>query len=288
MKRLFVCFIFSLSAQASVLKEFTHVNPFAIPGDTEYTHLPLPGIRAQESNDWAGQTDKYITGSGSLAAGYGWEHYAFSLGYKGRYVTPAVKTKNDEPDLDQPIGVYAEWVEARLDQSVTLYSDKSWGLKLDFGISYNDAGDHGFVNIYRDVHKALGNSTSDGKFGDKLYDWFIGTNGGAFIIIPFGDKVNLMSGYSVINTKPFRDDAWESSLVVRASDDFAVSLKYMYINQVRSEWYGDLYKKHRSQIILGLRFFKFWTPSAMYVSSFLKGDKHGQLYVSPVSFTYPF
>lgn len=288
MKRLFLCLIFSATAQASILKEYTHVNPFALPGDSEYTHLPLPGVRIHESNDWAGQTDKYMTGSGAAAVGYAWEHYAFSFGYKGRYITPAVKTKNDAQDLPQPLGVHAEWVETRLDQSVTLYSDKSWGLKLDFGLSYNDAGDHGFVNIYRDIHKAIGNDTSDSKFGEKLHDWFIGTNAGAFVLIPFGEKINFMSGYSTVNTKPFRDDAWESSIVVRASDDFAVSLKYMYVNQVRSDWYGDAYRKYRHQVVLGLRFFKFWTPSAMYVSPFLKGDSDGQLYVSPISFTYPF
>lgn len=63
-------------------------------------------------------------------------------------------------------------------------------------------------------------------------------------------------------------------------------MKYMYIDQERSDWW--YLTKERQQFILALRLFAIWTPSLMYVSSYVEGDDYGQLYLSPISFTYPF
>lgn len=276
----------ALSAQAEILKESISANPYALPGDSDATQLMLPGVRLHEANDWAGSTDKNVTESGSLTVmgNYG-KWFSSSLGYRGRYVTPVLKTKNHEDPLPTPLGIHAEWVELTFNQSVTLYTDKGWGIKLDGGVGYNDMGDHSFVDIYKNVHREIGNPDESDKFGEPVDTSFISSTYGAAVVIPLG-QVNILGAYKVMNSEAFREDAIEGTAILSVSEDLAFSVKASFIEQKRSSLF-DL-KTHRTQYHAGVRLFKFWTPSVMYVSPFIRGDKHGQLYFSPLSLTYPF
>nr|MBA2405630.1 hypothetical protein [Bdellovibrionales bacterium] len=117
-------------------------------------------------------------------------------------------------------------------------------------------------------------------------DHFISTTTAASVILPFSDQVNLMGSYQVMNSKIFREDAQEVSLVWSQSESFAAGVKYSWIKQIRSEFY-DL-RNNRNQFIAAIRLFKIWTPSIMHVSTYVRGDKYGQWYLSPISVTYPF
>lgn len=271
-----------------ILDESISVNPYTLPGDSERNQLPLSGVRLHESNDFYGKTDKLVSEAMSLNVMGSWSKYfATSFGYKGRFVTPILKTKNDEAKLPNPIGIHAEWVELGLNQSITLFKeDGIAALKLDGGISYNDFGDHSFVDIYKSVHEAVGSPDESDKFGKRVDANFISSTGGLSLVIPFGDHLNLMTSYQVMNSKIFREDAQEATLIWSVSKDLAFSAKYSFIKQIRSQYY-DL-RNNREQFIGAVRLFKFWTPSIMYVSPFVKGDKHGQWYLSPLSVTYPF
>lgn len=279
--------IFSPAVFSEILGEYTRVNPYSLPGDSENNHLSLPGLRIHEANDYWGQTDKYVSGVGSLALTGVWRHYSTSLTYKGRFLQPALETRNDQPEISPPLGVYAEWAEVMWNQSVTIYSRTSWALKLDGGIGYNDLGDHGFVNVYRKIHEVVASPIKDDKFGKKLKDNFLSTSIGAFIIIPLSKSFQLMAGHSAYNSKVFVEHALETSVVLSVSKNFAMSAKYMSIKQTRSEFYEGL-RNHRQQAILALRLFGFWTPSLMYVGPIFKSDKYPQWYLSPLSLTYPF
>ncbi len=280
--------LISLHAHArKILDESVSVNPYTLPGDTENTQLPLSGLRLHEANDFYGKTDKLTTEALSLNVMGTWKKYfATSLGYKGRFVTPVLRTKNGENPLPRSLGIYAEWAELKFNQSITLFQ-KSWiGVKLDGGVSYNDFGNHSFADIYQDVHDSLGSHDEREKFGKPVDDHFIASTMGGTIIFPVGDNINLLTSYQVMNSKIFREDAHEATLIWSVSKDLAFSAKYSYIKQIRSEFY-DL-KDHRTQYLGGVRLFKFWTPSIMYVSEYIKGDKYGQWYLSPLSLTYPF
>lgn len=273
-------------ASAEMLDESISVNPYALPGDSDANHLMVPGVRLHEANDWAGNTDKNVTESGSLTVmGNYWKWFSSSLSYRGRYVTPVLKTKNHEPALPTPIGIHAEWVELMLNQSMTFYTDKGWGIKLDGGIGYNDMGNHSFVKAYKSVHESIGNPDESDKFGERVDTNFISSTFGGGIVIPMG-QVNLLAAYKSMNSEAFREDAIEGSAILSVSEDLAFSVKASFIEQKRSNLF-DL-KQYRSQYYAGVRLFKFWTPSVMYVTPYLKGDKYGQLYVSPLSLTYPF
>lgn len=273
---------------STILDESISVNPYTLPGDSERNQLSLSGVRLHEANDFYGKTDKLTTEALSLNVMGIWaKYFATSVGYKGRFVTPILRTKNGEGKLPAPIGIYAEWAEVSLNQSVTLFPDSQWAaLKLDAGVGYNDFGNHGFADIYTSVHDSLGSPDERDQFGQQQDDHFISSSASASLIIPWGDHLNLITSYQVMNSKIFREDAKEATLIWSVSKDLAFSAKYSYVKQLRSEFY-DL-KDHREQFLGAVRLFKFWTPSIMYVSAHVKGDKFGQWYLSPVSFTYPF
>ena len=215
------------------------------------------------------------------------DRFSTSLSYKGRFVQPILKTRFGKEELPAPLGIYAEWAELMLNQSVLLTHDDLWpAIKLDGGIGYNDFGDHAFADYHRNIHSAVGSKNEEDRYGKKQNDNFITTSAAASIILPFSDQLNLMGSYQIMNSKIFREDTQEISLVWRKSENFAASVKYSFVNQIRSEFY-DL-RNHRNQFIAAVRLFKFWTPSIMRVSTYVRGDKYGQWYLSPISLTYPF
>lgn len=280
--------ITSTAFASKILDESISVNPYALPGDSERNHLMLPGIRLHEANDFYGSTDKHTSEAMSLTVMGNWaKYFSTSVGYKGRFVQPALRLKNSDDKLATPIGIYAEWAEVNLNQSVTMFQDSGFfALKIDGGVTYNDFGDHSFTDIYQSVHEALGAEDDSDEFGQKLSENFIGSTASASLILALSDHINLIGSYQVMNSKIHREDAQEASLIWTVSKDLAFSAKYSFIKQINSEFYA--LRNNRTQFVGGVRLFKFWTPSIMYVSEYIKGDDEPQWYLSPLSLTYPF
>lgn len=289
-KLLSVCLFFILITEevhSRLIGESLSVNPYTLPGDSENHHLSVPGFRIHESNDYFGETDKLISGTGSIAAMNIWKHFSSSVSLKGRFFQPILQTRNDQMNLPNKIGVYAETMEMYWNNSIIFHGKKGPGLKLNFGTGYTDAGNHGLVNIYRKIHEVVDSPVNDDKFGKKLNTNFRSTNYGLDLILPLHRRINFLMGGSIFNSVPFRENAFETSLLFNLlGKDYALSLKYMYINQLRSEWWSP--DSHRQQVIVALRLFTIWTPSIMYVSPYIKGDRFSQYYLSPISLTYPF
>lgn len=272
---------------AKILDEYVKVSPYALPGDVERNHLPVPGLSYHDANDFAGKTDKLVTEVSTLSVLVVWkERYSSSLTYKGRFMQPILKTRHGEEELPAPLGVYAEWAELMLNQSA-IWEVNSWlGIKLDGGIGYNDLGDHVFADYHRKIHSAVGSENQEDRYGNLEDANFFTSTTAASLIIPVTDRVNVMGSFQVMNSELFRENAQEVSLVWSKSPEFAASLKYTFVKQIRSEFY-DL-RNNRTQMIAAIRLFRIWTPSIMKVSTYVKGDKYGQWYLTPVSLTYPF
>nr|MBA2405961.1 hypothetical protein [Bdellovibrionales bacterium] len=170
MNLVLLLFIIAVSPSwaGKVIDEFVNVNPYTLPGDSERSHLPVAGIRFHDANDFFGNTDKLMTEVTSLnVMGIWMKHFATSIDYKGRFVQPILKTKYGEEELSPAIGIYAEWAEVMLNQSITLFRDDTWlALKLDAGIGYNDFGDHVFADLQRNVHSSVGSQDDSEKYGE--------------------------------------------------------------------------------------------------------------------------
>lgn len=270
-----------------VLEEYIRVNPYSLPGDVERNHLPVPGISYHDANDFFGDTDKLVTEVSTLNFLTVWkERYSTSLSYKGRFLQPILKRKHGEQELPAPLGIYAEWAEVMLNQSA-IWEVTSWvAFKLDGGIGYNDFGNHVFADYHRKIHSAVGSKNQEDRYGDLEDANFFTATTSASLVFSLSTEINAMSSFQVMNSKLFRENAQEFSLVWSKSPDFAASVKYSFIKQIRSEYYE--LRNNRTQMTAALRLFRIWTPSIMKVSTYVKGDKYGQWYLTPISLTYPF
>ncbi len=215
-----------------------------------------------------------------------WKHFSSSLTIKGRLIAPILQTRNDQPYLQQKIGVFADSLESTWNNSITIYGNSGPGLKLELGFSYTDIGSHGLVKLYQEIHNKFGSPTKESEFGERLKESFRSSSYGAFLILPLGDHVNAITGVSVLNSRAFKEESIEGSVVVSLSRRFALSFKYSYVEQDRSSWYELL--DYRQQYLVGMRLSSFWTPSLMYVTPYVEGDHFGQVYFSPIAFTFPF
>lgn len=277
----------SLSSFAAILPESVSVLPHPRPGITDRTQLNPPGIQFHEFNDYLGDTDKLITGGARIKGKGIWPHFSSSLSVGGAYIMPIHKTRSDQPALANKIGIHAETLEVDLDFSYTGYGgvDSWWAYRIDLGIGHFKLGEFGMVNIYRQVHRALGSPILDDEFGEKRKEEFWASNYGLSLIFGPAKFFNFSLGASVYNSVAFYEVAYEASLIMRFSLDYALSLKYAHIDQKNSEWWS--FRPNRQHYLVGLRLFTYWTPSAMYVSPYVEGDDFGQTYFSPVSFTIP-
>lgn len=289
MKKLLGFFIlFSHSLFADFLPESVRTSPYVLPGDIYEHQLTRPGVRFTETNDFYGQTDKQITEMGSLGISNIWKHYSYSFDITGRFVQPVLRTRNDRPELEEKLGIYAEWIEAKFNQSYLFYNDSGFlGLKLDLGLSTNYTGNFSFTDLYENIHEALNATIDSDKYGDRLEDDFYSMSYGAGVVFNLSKYINAYVGQSISNSHFMYERSHNFRLIYSDSKDFALSLKYMYIEQIRSHWYEAL-NNSRVQGLLGLRVFGFWYPSVMYVSSYIPGDKYGQWYMSPLAFSFNF
>lgn len=286
---LFIILLLSEAVEARLLGESVTAISHSLPGDSDNTSLALPGIQIHEFNDYYGNTDKLITGGGKGNLLWLGKKLSAKASFKGAYIQPIIKTRNDMPYLDKKIGIHAEQLDSSLYLSYTHYRNQrsnDMAIKLNVGAGYMNLGNHGFVQIYRQVHHALGLGVDDDKYGPKRKDSFRYFSYGTTFIFPLARTINLITGVSIYNSQAFYEYAYEAGLIFSFNRNLAFSFKYQWIDQKRSEWWE--LTDNRKQVIAGFRLFTYWTPSLMYVSSFVKGDKHGQIYLSPLSFIFPF
>ena len=286
---LFLCCLNFPAAQARLLGESVTAISHSLPGDSDNTSLALPGLQLHEFNDYYGNTDKLITGGGKANVLWLGKNLSVKASFKGSYIQPILKTRNDMPNLEDSIGIHAEELNSSINLSYTHYRSQrsnDMALKFNIGAGYVNLGKHGLVQLYRQIHHALGLAVNDDLFGPRRKENFRYFSYGTTFIFPLAQTINLIMGISVYNSRAFYEYAYEAGLIFSFNKEFAFSFKYQWIDQKRSEWWS--LASHRKQIIAGLRFFSYWTPSLMYVSSYVKGDKHGQIYLSPLSFTVNF
>lgn len=286
---LFLLFFISQPLQARLLGESVTAISHSLPGDSDNTSLSLPGVQFHEFNDYYGNTDKLITGGGKANLLWLGQHFSAKASFKASYIQPILRTRNDMDYLKEKIGIHGEELNSQLNLSYTHYRNQrsnEMAIKFNVGAGYANLGNHGMVQMYRQIHRALGLGVSDDKFGPKRKEHFRYFSYGTTLIFPIAQTINFITGVSIYNSKAFYEYLYEAGLIFSFHRYFAFSFKYQWIDQKRSEWWN--LTDHRKQVHAGLRLFTYWTPSLMYVSTYVKGDKHPQLYLSPISFTFPF
>ncbi len=70
--------------------------------------------------------------------------------------------------------------------------------------------------------------------------------------------MNFNLGASVYNSHSFYEYAYEIALIISANSSFALSAKYQFIDQKRSQWWELASKRHQRPALLKLNIFYFF------------------------------
>lgn len=279
MVRIFTFVVISLiTFRAHAVWELPN-TPMTGIGDPGSFYLNQKGLTLNLfNNDYLGNTDKLMTASGMLLL-Y-WQpqnkHHGWEISVQRRLITPIIKTKSGETPFDPPKGVYADQLESRLGYSYT-----NEHFKFEMGFSGEYYAGLGGNNITEFIHTVIGAQDESDKYGDKIdNDYFSGSLG-------FG----LLAQYALFmiyaHESPVMREALARLNLKFGSNAFQLGLQATGVRQIQSDFYGKDIEKYRYEYGLGIKV-GWYQIAANFVSPYLKYDKFGQYYISPIIVSYEF
>lgn len=248
-------------------------------GDPGSFYLNEPGITLHvHNNDYLGRTDKLMTGSSNLFM-YALspdERNGMEFSLHRRLTTPLIKARYGEEPLSSPRGVFADQLEMRLG-----YSYMSTKFKIELAASYEHYGNLKGDNILKFLHELTHSSTQSISAGEKIQnDYLAGAVGFGYLTCPV-----LWMVY--FRDSPVMRDALARMNIKFGTKDVQFALQAEAALQIQSDFYGHDIEEWRYGS--GMSFKWYWYQiSAGYVSQYLKYDKFGQFYLSPLIISYEF
>lgn len=247
------------------------------------------------TNDFMGKTDKLMTGSSNLGLHLLWPGAkdsvkSLAFNFYWRAITPSFRSKDGEPEFEKPVGIYADWIEL---QSAFADTRKVplGGIKYQLALHYGNISDRGIKNAHRWIHEKINQPYSDITYEEQP----IGvTRGGdamlAFITTPvgfWGLKLNFQGAAGIDYSKIMYEYYYMFNTVFALGRNLKFGFERKMIYQISSEVYENIESK-RFESTYSMILFNIYQPSVKFVSSYLKDDPVGQMYVDFVNITIPF
>ncbi len=254
-------------------------TPMTGIGDAGSFYLNKSGFTLHVfNNDYLGNTDKLMTASGHLFwyiqpknKKHGWE-----LSVQRRLLTPIIKTKHGKPPLDPPPGVYADQLESR-----GAYSYIDGNMKIELGLSGQYYAGLGGDKITKFIHKVIGAKDESSKYGDKIdNNYFSGSVGVGFLT-----KYALVMLY--VHESPVMTETLVRLNLKFSGKKAQFGIQGEAVHQLKSDFYGNDILDFRHAYGLSYKY-GWYQMTANYVSPYLKYDKYGQYYISPLILSWEF
>lgn len=272
-------------------KYLHRTNVHSAPGTMGTLYLTPPGgFMHLMNNDVAGDTDKLVTGT--MQAGYTLNPEAattYELSLHWRAVTPIFKTNTKGRKLENPIGFFADWIEAIITQAKIIDTTSIGKIRYQLSLGGSHIGNKGMKAVHRSLHKIVGTSLENLSYNNqpegyhfsfdfqlgKILDLKIGGNYQENLFsIGYHDGTLIKELYSTYNG------------IFEISENTTLSFEFNFINHIDSNLYNDL-NPNRHEAVLALNFFSIYSPSIKISSPLINGDKWGQSHISPLNFNFP-
>ncbi len=270
---------------------FETANLHPAIGDVGTLYLNPPGLYIHPmNNDFAGQTDKLMTGSFKTGLLRQWSSTSLQIETNWRMITPIFYRGFGEEELKIPIGRFADWGEAQAAYAyvLPLHHGK---LKLELDLGFGDIGDKGGRELHMAIHRLLDSSLDNltytnqpsGKSGSGGYQMgYIApeyTLGGL-------TQQNLYTTGAHYNK--FMLEAFvQVNHITQFSKNLRLGLESSIIRQINSDVYWNEILPFRYEAAVGF-YAGFYKPTLKWVSPYLQGDAHGQLYVDIINVHFEF
>jgi hypothetical protein len=267
--------ILSISTETLAVWELPN-TPMGGIGDPGSFYLNQQGLTLHLfNNDYVGYTDKLNTASGSLFLylqpnkNHGWEVSAHR-----RLFTPIIRTKfGTEPAFDPPRGIYADQLESKV-----AYTYVDGHLKYEASFSAEYYAGLGGDDVAQFIHKVIGAHDDTDKYGPKFDDNLVS----GILGMGFLTEYALFMVY--IRESSLMRDA-TARLSLKFGKDYQFGFQGEVSQQFKSQFYGEEIENYRYGY--GLSYKHGWYQfTANYVSVYLKYDRFGQYYLSPIVISY--
>jgi hypothetical protein len=262
-----------LFSQVALGQNALRPQPYGQLGEVEPTYLVNRDMYLQLfNNDFAGNTDKYLTNTMGLSYTYDakWE-----LGLYRRLTTPALSYDFGGEKLASPYGVLADDTSVRLATFIELYPKVI--LYPEFSINF--IGNQNAKEVYNFVHNVVGSPLNYHLYGRERKT--IGVSPGLKLVY---EDQNYFVGTGAFSSL-YMQEVYLLTGVKHETKSVAFSVQYKLVQQLGSVFYGSDIKPYRTEGQVGFRL-NWYLFYIHYTSTFLKSDPINQLHISPLNFQW--
>lgn len=245
-------------------------------GDPGNFYLVEPGVTFSALNDdFIGLTDKLMTGSSHLAlylgsTDSGPKKLGFELMIARRFITPIIKTMFRQPELPQIRGLYADELNPRM-----AFSFFYEGFKVELMVGAQIFAHFGGPQVHNFIHRNIGSPLELHRFGPLLQRTY--AEGSLGFGHAFSDYLLWMV---YVNQDPIIQSVLSRINFKMAVGSFKLGLQIEGAYNHHSDLYDDI-RPFRYGFGGSIKW-GWYQATANYQSVYLRHDRFGQVFISPL------
>jgi hypothetical protein len=269
-------------------------TPGAVGDPGSFFLLPQSVYFNLMHNDFAGDTDKHLTGSAwtGISLLDPVEKRAFDIRLEWRFITPAFQGRFDQSDYEEPVGRFADWLALDSSYAFTRPLVSGWEIRHQLAFGLGHVGSKGARQVQTAIHKQIAVAYENLLYSDQPEGWHSMLGYEASLISPALHN-NWIANFRTIMTSGISTDVMLDEVYFRINTlgdvgtRIGISAELAAFQQLGSEMLTEL-SGIRYEAGLGMIIWQVYRPGIKYVSSFLSADRVGQVYVDPLNISIPF
>lgn len=250
---------------------------------------PVGGFVHGFNNDAPGATDKLLTGSIQAGKIFPKNDALMEFSVHWRAINPIYKVHNETKPLKEPIGKFADWLEASL--GATHIVDLGNDLKLRYQLAggFSHIGNKGIRKVHRRIHEFTRQPLKYIDYEDQPDGFAYSIDGQMGLVYEestqFGIGWHNMINLGYYDGPVLKEVYLSHNTIAEVTDNFVLSLDLTLAFHTFSDFYPDV-NPMRHEASLGILINGFFAPSVKFSSPLVKSDSWGQVHLSPFNFNF--
>jgi len=240
-------------------------------------------------NDYAGYTDKLLTNS-MRAGRIGWiGGVSYDARLAWRYFTPSIKPRFGLEPVTNPVGRFADWLEAQVALART--KELPVGrLRTQVGIGLGHFGSKGARQLHIGFHKLIGETHEELTYDQQPVGLSASLGGDAGWVAPplswGAGSVSLMSLVGASASPVMTETYVGAYATVEVGPNIRFGGEAKHFWQHQSRILKGL-QPTRLEFALGVTLFEWYRPTVKWVEDYIHQDRYPQVYLDVLSFCIP-
>lgn len=268
---------------------FKRPNIHSSPGTFGTMFLtPVGGFIHAFNNDAPGATDKLLTGAIQAGKIFPKDDALMEFSVHWRAINPVFKVHNESKPLKEPIGRFADWLEASL---AGTHIKEVAGHKVRYQLAggFSHIGNKGIRRVHREIHSFTNQPLKFLEYDDQPDGFAYSLDGQLGLI--YDESTQFGVGWqSMVNLGyydgPIVKEAYLSHYTVaEVSKNFAATIELTLAFNTYSDFYPNVVPV-RNEFAVGVQIGKVFAPSVKFASPLVRNDPWGQVHLSFLNFNF--